>query len=105
MADEELRRISKKYYDDEAGDLTVEEIETLIDFFEDIGLYHSRKLVDFQMLDESFGDHIIDCYDDEAVRKHIYGTRAEERDNSYWERFERLALEMTKARNKRREQQ
>jgi hypothetical protein len=82
MQDGELRRISKKYYDDEAVDLTAEEIETLIDFFEDIGLYHSRRLVDFQMFDESFGDHIMDCYDDEAVRKHIYSTRAEERDNS-----------------------
>ncbi len=100
--DAELRRISKKYYDDKEGELTDEEIERYIDFFEDVGLYHAKKLVDLELIDESLGDCIMDCYEDDAVRKYIYATRGEERDNSYWERFENLAKELIERREKRR---
>ena len=96
-----LRRISKKYYDDNESALTDDEIERYIDFFEDVGLYHAKKLIDLDMVDESLGDFIMDCYNDEAVRKYIYATRAEERDNSYWERFENLAKELIERREKR----
>lgn len=104
MDDEELRRISKKYDDDE-HELTEEEIERYIDFFEDIGLYRSKKLIDLDMVDESLGDYIMECYEDDAVRKHIYAARGEERDNSYWEHFEKLAKELIKRREKRKGQQ
>lgn len=102
--DEDLRRISKKYHDDNESALTDDEIERYIDFFEDVGLYHAKKLIDLDMVDESLGDFIMDCYNDEAVRKYIYAARAEERDNSYWERFENLAKELLERRDKRRGQ-
>jgi hypothetical protein len=79
--DEELRRISKKYYDDKA-ELTEEEIERYIDFFEDIGLYRYKRLIDIELVDESLGDFIMECYADDNVRKYIYATRGAESDNS-----------------------
>jgi hypothetical protein len=49
--------------------LTEEEIDRYVDFFEDIGLYVSRNLVDIDLLDESFGDYIREAYQDDAIMK------------------------------------
>jgi hypothetical protein len=102
VEDQELRNISKKYYGEIEVALTDDEIERYIDFFEDIGLYVSKKLVDLDLIDESFGDYIIDCYQDDAVMKYIGAVRGEERDPSYWEHFENLAKELLKRQEQRR---
>src|SRR5690348_8916020 len=62
VEDQELRTISKKYYAESEGILTDEEIERYVDFFEDMGLYVARNLVDLDLIDESFGDYVIDAY-------------------------------------------
>jgi hypothetical protein len=52
--DENLRRISIK-----KAPLTEDEIDEYLGFFEEIGLYFSRGLVDLELVDEILGDSII----------------------------------------------
>lgn len=82
--------------------MTDEEIETYVDFFEDLGFYESKGLLDLEMVDESLGDYIIDCYEDDEVMKYIGAIRGEERDSTYWEYFERLARQLVDRRARRR---
>jgi len=64
-ANEELRRISQK---DEP--LTDRETERILGFFEEVGLYWDRNLIDRQLVDEILGDEIIDCFEDDAIMKY-----------------------------------
>jgi hypothetical protein len=96
-ADEELRRISQK---DEP--LTDSETERILGFFEEVGLYWERNLIDRELVDEILGDEIIDCFEDDAIMKYVGSVRGEERDPTYWEYFERLAREIIRLRDQRR---
>jgi hypothetical protein len=102
IEDQELRNISRKYYGDSDPTLSEEEIERYLDFFEDMGLYWARKLVDLDLIDESFGDYVIDCYEDDAIMKYVGAVRGEQRDPSYWEHFENLAKELVRRQQQRR---
>jgi hypothetical protein len=79
--DDELRKISLTHTD---KDLTEKEMQDYLGFFEEVGLYAERNLVDMQLVDEIMGDYVIDCYNDDAMRKFISGVRREERDSSYY---------------------
>ena len=96
-ADEELRRISQK--DDP---LTDRETERILGFFEEVGLYWVRNLIDRDLVDEILGDEIIDYFEDDTTMKYVGSVRGEERDPTYWEYFERLAKEIIRLRDKRR---
>src|SRR5438105_3392026 len=66
--DEALRKIREK---EEPG--TEKEIEDLVGFYDEIGLYAHRKLIDMELLDEILGDYILDAYHSKQVRQHISG--------------------------------
>ncbi len=62
--DENLRQISIK-----KEPLTDDEIDDYLGFFEEIGLYFHRNLVDVELVDEILGDSIIDAWEDQHIRK------------------------------------
>lgn len=98
IEDQELRNISRKSY----AEFTAEETERYLDFFEDMGLYWARKLIDLDLIDECFGDYVIDCYQNDDIMKYVGAVRGEQRDPSYWEHFENLAKELLRRQEERR---
>jgi hypothetical protein len=96
-ADEELSRISRKH-----DPLTDRETERILGFFEEVGLYWERNLIDRELVDEILGDEIIDWFEDDAVMKYVGSVRGEERDPTYWEFFEKLARQILSLRERRR---
>jgi hypothetical protein len=94
--DEELRRISVK-----KEPLTDDEIDDYVGFFEEIGLYFERDLVDVELVDEILGDAIIDAYEDDQIMKSVGAVRGEERDSAYFEHFEALAKYLIERKKRR----
>jgi hypothetical protein len=94
--DENLRQISIK-----KEPLTDDEIDDYLGFFEEIGLYFHRNLVDVELVDEILGDSIIDAWEDEHIRKAIGAIRGAEDDRTYFLYFERLAKHLISMRDER----
>ena len=94
--DENLRRISVK-----KGRLTDDEIDEYIGFFEEIGLYFARDLVDIELVDEILGDAIVDAWDNEDIRSSIGSIRGGEDDPSYFKYFEDLARHLKRRKEER----
>jgi len=94
--DENLRQISIK-----KEPLTDDEIDDYIGFFEEIGLYFHRNLVDVELVDEILGDSIMVAWEDEHIRKVIGAVRGAEDDRTYFRYFEQLAKYLIEKRGKR----
>ena len=95
--DENLRRISIK-----KEPLTDDEIDDYLGFFEEIGLYFRRSLVDIELVDEILGDAIISAWEDDSIRKSVGAIRGGEDDPTYFEYFEQLAKHLINRRQRRR---
>ena len=95
--DENLRRISIK-----KEPLTDDEIDDYLGFFEEIGLYFRRNLVDIELVDEILGDAIISAWEDDSIRKSVGAIRGGEDDPTYFEYFEQLAKHLINRRRQRR---
>ena len=98
--DENLRRISIK-----KGPLTEDEIDDYLGFFEEIGLYFARDLVDIELVDEILGDAITEMWEDENIRSAIGAIRGGEDDPAYFRYFERLAKHLLNMKQKRLEKE
>jgi hypothetical protein len=95
--DQNLKRISIK-----EEDLTDDEIDEYVGFFEEIGLYFARDLIDVQLVDEILGNFITDAWEDEAIRKSIFASRGGEDDSTYYKYFEVLARHLVALKQKRK---
>ena len=91
-----LRRISTKK---EA--LTDDEIDEYLGFFEEIGIYFDRHLVDVDLVDEILGDDIIYAWEDQKIREAVGAIRAGEDDPTYFTYFEKLARYLIRRRDDR----
>lgn len=94
--DPNLRRISIK-----KEPLEDDEVDDYIGFFEEIGLYYKRGLVDLELVDEVLGDAITQAYLDDEIMKSIGAARGQERDSSYFRHFEHLAKVLLARKSKR----
>jgi hypothetical protein len=81
--------------------LTNEQKQDYLGFWEEVGIYDSKGIVDEELLDEILGDYILDCYNDSEIRKYIAEIRVAERDDTYYEFFERLARKLIQKRSAR----
>ncbi len=95
--DQNLRRISVK-----EGKLTDDEIDDYIGFFEEIGIYFVRDLVDIELVDEILGNYITEAWEDEEIRKSIFASRGGEDDSTYFKYFEALARHLVALKAKRK---
>ncbi len=87
--DESLRQIREKEEPE-----TEEEIEDLVGFYDEIGLYAHRGLIDMELLDEILGDYILDAYHSVRVMQHVVKVRMDMKDKSYYVYFEELAKQL-----------
>lgn len=94
--DENLNRIGYK-----EGPLTEREIDEYVGFWEEMALYFSQGLLDQQLVDEIFGDYIIECYQDDEIMRSIGSARGKERDPTYFEHFENLAKLLVEKKKRR----
>jgi hypothetical protein len=94
--DDNLRRISIK-----KEPLSDDEIDDYLGFFEEIGLYFHRNLVDVELVDEILGDSIIGAWEDDGIRKAVGAIRGGEDDPTYFEYFEQLAKHLIYKRRQR----
>ena len=97
--DATLKAIANKYPDSR---LENKEIEDYLGFFEEIGIYFDRNLVDVDLVDLILGDYITECYEDRDIMDFVRSVRQEEGDNTYFEFFEQLAVRLIAERNQRR---
>jgi len=97
--DANLKTIAAKYPDNR---LENKEIEDYLGFFEEVGIYADRNLVDLELVDQILGDYIIECYEDRDMMDFVRSVRQEEGDGTYFEFFEKLAAQLVTARNQRR---
>ena len=97
--DTTLKAIYNKYPDQR---LTNKEIEDYLGFFEEIGIYAERSLVDMDLVDLILGDYIIECYEEHDIMDRVRKLRIAVGDNSYFEFFEKLAVQLVTKRNERR---
>jgi hypothetical protein len=95
--DPNLRRLSEK----NEQDLTDEEIDDYVGFFEEIGLYFHRGLVDVELVDEILGDYVMDAWEEPKIREAIGAVRGGEDDPSYFKHFEALARHLLKLKKQR----
>ncbi len=95
--DQNLKRISAQ-----EEDLTDDEIDDYVGFFEEIGIYFSRDLVDIELVDEILGNYITEAWEDEAIRKSIFASRGGEDDSTYFKYFETLARHLLQLKEKRK---
>jgi hypothetical protein len=95
--DPSLRRLSEKNEED----LTDEEIDDYVGFFEEIGLYFHRDLVDVELVDEILGDYIMDAWEEPKIREAIGAVRGGEDDPSYFKYFEALARHLLRLKKQR----
>jgi hypothetical protein len=86
--DADLKVIRRKHTKEP---LTNEQIQDYVGFWEEVGIYQNKGIIDEELLDEILGDYIIDCYNDVEIRKVIAEIRTDEHDDSYYEYFEKLA--------------
>jgi hypothetical protein len=96
--DPRLREISEK----DEKDLTDGEIDDYIGFFEEVGLYFHRGLVDFELVDEILGDWIIDAWKEPKIREAVGAIRGGEDDPTYFKHFELLARYLLKYRDEQK---
>jgi|SRR5579872_878880 len=96
--DPDLKVIRRKY---SREPLTDDQMLDYLGFWEEVGIYDSKRLIDAELLDEVLGDYVIDCYNDAEIRKYIAEFRVAQRDDSYFEFFERLARKLIQARQKK----
>lgn len=73
------------------GPLTDREVDEYVGFWEELGLYYSMGLVDVELIDEIFGDSILECYEDKDIMRSVGAARGEEKDPTYFVHFENLA--------------
>jgi hypothetical protein len=93
--DPELVRIRHKF-DHRKGKhpLTDEEADYYLDFFEDVGTFAKRDLVDLDLVDQLLGPDVIAAYDDADLSKYIHRCRTNVDDPGAFENFEALALRL-----------
>lgn len=94
--DENLRRIGVK-----KESLTDDEIDEYLGFFEEVGIYFERDLVDVALVDEIMGDEIVNAWDDPRIKEAIGAVRMGEDDPTYFRYFERLARHLKKLKQQR----
>jgi hypothetical protein len=96
MEDKRLHGIENK-----EEKLSVEEMDYYLRFFDVIGLYWKKDLLDIDLVDEVFGDSVMLVYDDEKIRKSIYEERGRMKDPTYFENLEKLAIELSRKKKSR----
>jgi hypothetical protein len=93
--DAELRVIRRKHTKEP---LTDEQKQDYLGYWEEVGIYDSKGIVDEDLLDQILGDYILDCYNDTEMRKYIAEIRVSLRDDTYYEFFEKLARKLIQKR-------
>jgi hypothetical protein len=73
---------------------TEEDLFELAGFFEEVGLYNRRGLVDFELVDEIMGDEISETWDYCDETGFIQRSREEWPSENYWIHFEHLATKL-----------
>jgi len=84
--------------------LTHEQKQDYLGFWEELGIYDSKGIVDEDLLDQILGDYIVDCYNDTELRKYIAETRVLEHDDTYYVFFDKLARKLVKKKIARSQQ-
>jgi hypothetical protein len=96
MGDTRLQGIDNK-----KEPLTDEEIDYYLGFFDLVGLYWERGFVELEFVDEVMGDSIMLAYDSDEIRKSIYEVRAGMKDDTYFDHFQEIAVELKKKQQSR----
>ena len=71
------------------------EIQPLLDLYEEIGLHASRDLIDLHLTDEILGDDIVAVYRSEHVNEWIDSLRKRESDDTYYTHFIALGNQLS----------
>ncbi len=70
-------------------------LQTLLDFYEEVGLHVSRDLIDLHLTDEILGDGIVAAYEAKHIQEGIKKIRDSESDDTYYEHFIDLGKQLS----------
>jgi hypothetical protein len=71
--------------------VTEEELRDYLEFFELVGVYWKRKLIDRTLLNEILADYILDMYDYPRTKIFIISERHKLENDRYYENFVKVA--------------
>lgn len=80
-----------------------DELQPLLDLYEEIGLHVSRDLIDVQLTDEILGDDIVAVYKSKHANEWIENIRKYERDETYYRHFMALGKQLNIEAQKRKD--
>jgi hypothetical protein len=92
--DPELKRIRLRL--EHKKPLTDDERDYYRHFFEDVGVLAKLDLIDFELLDNSFGGYLLEAYHDPDMMKYVKKSRGDDNDPTDYENFESLAVRLQK---------
>jgi hypothetical protein len=90
----ELRAIRAKLSNNQP--LTEVEIKDYLAFFEGVGLYYDRNMIDYRLLKVMMGPAIVECYENKTFRTYVDAMRKQ--DSSYYSYFVEVATQLEKDR-------
>lgn len=96
---EEQKPLFKK----NGGDFDEYNIDDYLDVFDLAGNYIKKKILDFDLADEAFGNYIVKAFQNQEIKQYIESLRIEYKDERYLEPFTNLAIKLEKRENQERE--
>lgn len=84
----------KTLYQSWGGEFTYDQLNLYLGFFDDIGFYAEKDVIDYDVIDQFFGAHIIEAYEKKEIRKYIDDARRNNEQPRAYDDFQMLARKL-----------
>ncbi len=92
MAIEECHKLYKNY----DGKFDNDQINRYLDFFDSLGFYYKKGVIDLDVIDEFFGAYIIEAYEYNELKRYVSELQENAKQKSAFVEFQSLAKDLEK---------
>ena len=92
MAVEQCQKLYKNY----DGKFDNDQINRYLDFFDSLGFYYNKRVLDLDVIDEFFGAYIIEAYEYNELKRYISELQEHAKQKSAFVEFQSLAIDLEK---------
>jgi hypothetical protein len=93
----------QKLYEPWGGKFNHDEINLYLGFFDDIGFYNEKGVLDIDVINQLFGSYIIEAYEYKEINKYIDELQKNTKQKNAFKNFRSLAKKLTSAPERRGE--